>query len=49
MAGNGEKGTDGGGTAEVVGKDSGADQGVGKVKVKAATWLWITGGEMKEV
>lgn len=27
--GNGEKVTDGGGTGEVVGKDSGTDQGVG--------------------
>ena len=29
VTGNGEKGTDGGGTGEVVGKDSGTDRGVG--------------------
>lgn len=47
VTGNGEKGTDGGGTGEAVGKDSGTDRGVGGVKVKAATWLWLT-GEVKK-
>ena len=48
VTGNGEKGTDGGGTGEVVGKDSGTDRGVCGGQGQGCHLALVNGGS-KEV